>query len=345
MARKKRSSGDAVLGSWIDTYADMVTLLLCFFVLLYSSSTLDETKWQYIYQSFNTSGTYVNPFVTEKEPDENATSGDGNANTPPHTDNGSSNGDEEDGLPQDFTKLFAYFQSTITEENLVQHVSIKETPTRIFIRFNNAILFDGDSAELKSEGKSAISALLPGIKAVNKYIKSIEVSGHTANAVSLVNDWDLSVARASAVVRYMDYNTASHIDSGLYTPMGRAYYDPIADNATADGRAANRRVELTITRRDVDLNSSAIMDDIMKYDYNIDSKKIDPFAEPGDTDPNGENPDDKVVSDILDNLESKYDNDTESDSTADYVGPVYENSYGNIPEDILKAEVVETAPE
>lgn len=50
MAKRRAESGEEK-GNWLDTYADMVTLLLCFFVLLYSASSVDETKWQYIYLS------------------------------------------------------------------------------------------------------------------------------------------------------------------------------------------------------------------------------------------------------------------------------------------------------
>ena len=67
---KRRAGGGEEKGNWLDTYADMVTLLLCFFVLLYSASSVDETKWQYIYQSFTSSGSYINPFVMDEQPKE-----------------------------------------------------------------------------------------------------------------------------------------------------------------------------------------------------------------------------------------------------------------------------------
>ena len=69
MAKRRAESGEEK-GNWLDTYADMVTLLLCFFVLLYSASSVDETKWQYIYQSFTSSGSYINPFVMDEQPKE-----------------------------------------------------------------------------------------------------------------------------------------------------------------------------------------------------------------------------------------------------------------------------------
>ena len=67
MAKRRAESGEEK-GNWLDTYADMVTLLLCFFVLLYSASSVDETKWQYIYQSFTSSGSYINPCLLYTSP-------------------------------------------------------------------------------------------------------------------------------------------------------------------------------------------------------------------------------------------------------------------------------------
>ena len=60
---KKKSESKIDPNAWMSTYSDMVTLLLCFFVMLYAASTPDETKWQYIFQNFTNSGKYVNPFV------------------------------------------------------------------------------------------------------------------------------------------------------------------------------------------------------------------------------------------------------------------------------------------
>ena len=87
MAKRRAESGEEK-GNWLDTYADMVTLLLCFFVLLYSASSVDETKWQYIYQSFTSSGSYINPFVMDEQPKNNAADTNGNAEAPPNTQNG-----------------------------------------------------------------------------------------------------------------------------------------------------------------------------------------------------------------------------------------------------------------
>lgn len=109
---KRRAGGGEEKGNWLDTYADMVTLLLCFFVLLYSASSVDETKWQYIYQSFTSSGSYINPFVMDEQPKNNAADTNGNAEAPPNTQNGGTTSEQTEGLPSDFNQLYSFLKTT-----------------------------------------------------------------------------------------------------------------------------------------------------------------------------------------------------------------------------------------
>ncbi|MBR3920564.1 MAG: flagellar motor protein MotB, partial [Oscillospiraceae bacterium] len=66
MARRRGGGDGESGGSWLDTYADMITLILCFFVLLYSMSTMDELKFQYIAQAFSSMGKIINAVVAEQ---------------------------------------------------------------------------------------------------------------------------------------------------------------------------------------------------------------------------------------------------------------------------------------
>ncbi len=346
MAKKKKQEGKKGLDEWMATYSDMVTLLLCFFVLLYASSTPDETKWQYIFQSFNSKGEYINPFVTEEIDDgENKTEEDeGNAQTPPNTGQGTHESTQEGiGLPHNFDELFSWVSATAKSSSYSDKIDVTQTSaSRFNIRFSNSIMFAGDSAVLLDSGKEALMQFMPGLKATGDYIKNIRVQGHTAQGLSAINDWDLSSARACSVLKFMDFQVV--IDSEKYIAEGRAQYDPIADNSTEEGREENRRVELIIIRNDVAVEDTAIIQDILKYDYGINQVETDsvdrPEGEGGLTD--------DAIQQIVDSLDDKYFSESpfESDDNADYTGPEFMDPITGIPEDILlpaEAEAEEAA--
>ena len=335
MAKKKEKIVKTGVDEWMATYSDMVTLLMCFFVLLYASSTPDETKWQYIFQSFNSRGEYINPFVTEEiEDGNNKTEEDeGNSDIPPNTGQGTHESTEEGmGLPHNFDELFSWVSATAESSSFSDKIDVTQTSaSRINIRFSNSIMFAGDSAVLLESGKEALRQFMPGIKATGEYIKNIRVQGHTAQGLSAINDWDLSSARACSVLKFMDFQVV--VDSEKYIAEGRAQYDPIADNSTEEGRNENRRVELIIIRNDVAVDDSAISQDILKYDYGINQVETDAT----DRNEGQGGLSDDAIQQIVDSLDDKYFSESpfESDENADYTGPAFMDPITGIPEDIL----------
>lgn len=328
MARKKKVVAKGGGDSWMNTYADMVTLLLCFFVLLYASSTPDETKWQYIFQSFTTSGKYINPFVAEENPDYmNATEEDDGISMEPTAPEDSENDEQIIGSesPENFDDFTAWFKSSVAGSEGADGISVEQiSSTRIKITLDAAVLFEADSAVLTSGGQDAIDLMLPGIKAINQYIGSVEVTGHTAKSISVVNDWDLSAARACSVVKYMDFQRV--VESECYVPSGRGPYDPVADNDTEEGRAKNRRVEIILVRNDNTVENTDILKDILQYDYGINQGISDEGVSNGD-----------AVSQIIGKLEDKY-NTTISDSgevLGEESGPPVGKPITGIPSDLL----------
>lgn len=268
MAKREKKPQENHDNDWLNTYADMVTLLLTFFVMLYASSSIDEQKWQYIYQAFQSRGKYLNEYVDHPE----HTTDQGNFIKDEVNEGTEGSGE----LPQSFDQLYVYLSDYVEDEDLSDAVSISKDSAHIYIRFDSNVFFDGNSADLKQEGKDIIDGILPGLKAVKQSILRVTVNGHTAEGISPVNDWDLSSGRAVSVVKYMDFKGA--LDSEQFRPSGVGPYEPIADNSTAEGRAANRRVELVILRNDLDYTDPQVIQDILENDYGLFNDLTDPGA-------------------------------------------------------------------
>ncbi|MGB7931893.1 MAG: OmpA family protein [Gammaproteobacteria bacterium] len=104
-------------------------------------------------------------------------------------------------------------------------------------------LFDFDKYALKPEGKEAISGLVDEIKASTAKVIDINVVGHTDSIGTEEYNQELSVRRANAVKEFM---VSEGIDPGIIDVKGMGEADPVASNATAEGRAQNRRVEISV---------------------------------------------------------------------------------------------------
>ncbi len=301
MAKLQKKENKSNADDWLATYGDMVTLLLTFFVLLYASSNLDEQKFQYIFQAFQSTGKYLNDYV----------------DYPEHTDDeGSYVVDEEpaqsggDGTqPQSFDTLYQYLSDYSETEVAEGVMSVSKDGAHIFIRFNSSVFFEGNSAVLTDAGREIINDISPAIKAVKNSIQRMTVTGHTAQGISAVNDWDLSAGRAVSVAKYMEFRHV--LDSKQFRVAGSGPHEPIADNSTEEGRAQNRRVELVLLRNDLDTLDSEVIKDILRGDYGIDVDQIDPNK-----------PDDKPtklpdgsVEGIIDSIESLFPNASGSGSS------------------------------
>lgn len=260
-------------GEWLNTYADMVTLLLTFFVLLFACSNMDETKVQYIFQAFQIRGRYVNTVVAK--PDTTIEEdGTGNASTP------SDKGGEGD-MPQSFDELYTYLSDYVDSQDLGDMVSLENGASQITIRFESGVLFDGDSYRLKAEARTVLSGIVPALRATNPLIQNVMVTGHTAYVPNpTMSVFMLSSMRAVSVEEFLALNKA--VDESKYVCIGFGPNKPIADNDTADGKRKNRRVEIVIQKNleDLDLNDPEVIQDMLEHDYNLPSGKYNLFGTP-----------------------------------------------------------------
>ncbi|WP_313341574.1 flagellar motor protein MotB [Sedimentibacter sp.] len=258
MARKKkRDTGGGA--SWLETYSDMVTLLLTFFIMLYAMSTIDSQKYVAIIEAFSKQ---MNPAAFHMQ-DISTESGSEEDNSTPET----VAEDDEANLDQ----LYAMLKQYIDENDLTDQVEIQKSEEYVFIRFSDAVTFRGYSDILEMSGRSILDVLAEGLALVEDYIEEVIIAGHTAEVEYDKTDIDrsLSTDRANVVLRYLENKEVIH--PSKYLAIGYGLYSPIADNSTPEGRAKNRRVEIYISRKGYPVSYTKIIQDtINKEDGKTD---------------------------------------------------------------------------
>lgn len=315
MAKRQKKFEEDHSNDWLNTYADMVTLLLTFFVMLYASSSLDDQKWQFIYQAFQSHGKFVNEYVRSSDPV--AENGEGVTDDNPNTNGGSGE------LPQSFDRLYQYLSEYVDENDLSDMVAVEQGGARITIRFDDDVFFDSNSYVLKDGGREVLSGIGRGIKAAQDFILTCSVTGHTAEAISAVNDWELSSLRACSVVNYMEYRT--FLPSRKFRTGGYGCTEPIADNSTPEGRAKNRRVEILLVENKVEGGyTSDEMQDIWMHDYGLLTEMFDPN---GNRDEDTSKLPDGSTQLIIDGIEERFPN--AGSSSIGYEGPIAIGDYSN----------------
>ena len=236
MGKRKKKSEPG--NNWMDTYGDMVTLLLCFFVLLYSISSVDQAKWVQVIKSFNPDAEEVSQIVTDPVP----------------------NGDEEvpggidtDGDEQMFDELYQKLKESVEKNGLNGQVELFKGDGYTFVTYRDQVFFDGYSSVINPEGKAELDHFAQALSSAKDSIQEIQVLGHTTQAdVSRQNtvefDRVLSAERSARVAAYLQEK--SMVDPQKLVSVGYGQFRPIAPFDTEENRAKNRRVELLITKSD-----------------------------------------------------------------------------------------------
>ena len=272
MAKPKQEDPPKGSPAWMSTFSDLMNLLLCFFVLLFSMSTVDTEKFEMVVQSLQSTFSIL--------PSGGSTIGDGELISSGvsmlekfdiyfNSSSALPKGDEEpdDSVTNpDTTVTTEEAQETLENAGLTESEQMAEQVSRLLqsyglenqvvvefneyytlINLNGALLFNSGEATIREE-------VLPVMEKIavilNNYTnKLIEIEGHTDNvppaAGEQYSDNDiLSMYRALNVANYIRDNTT--LDPAHIKSSGRGSYVPIADNSTAEGRAKNRRVEIKI---------------------------------------------------------------------------------------------------
>lgn len=248
MSKRKQHKEDSGLNSnWLTTYSDMVTLLLCFFVLLFSFSTVDAEKWRQLVGSLQGNigvleGGYTLPPSSDGDLASDLEIEPGDTKT--ETDNGSLDPDD------DFVELYKNISSYLEENSIQAEVELSDAHTEILVRFKEYILFDTGKADIKPEALDILDGIGDVLLKFDSQIQRIRVEGHTdsrpINTYVYPTNWELSGGRAARVVRH--FQEHKNIPGYKLSFAGYGEYHPIDTNTTQEGMARNRRVDITIVR-------------------------------------------------------------------------------------------------
>lgn len=223
---------------WLATYGDLVTLLLCFFILLYSMSIMDLAKFQKAAGSLSSSLGAAPAHTTGTD----STVGDSIANLNVY------NAIE---VKQEMDDIYSKVKELVDSRDLSKDVQVEQVDAGVLLRFKDEILFDVAQADLKPNAKNTLQRLGEILRGHNK---NIRIEGHTDNVPINTNkfrsNWELSTARAISVVRYFteELPEDQRMAPTKFEVSGYGEYHPIANNDSEQNKQKNRRIEITILK-------------------------------------------------------------------------------------------------
>ena len=247
MKRREKNSGGGA--NWMDTYGDMVTLLLCFFVLLYSISSVDENKWMALVKSFNPDAV---PTAVEE------TGSQGPA-IEEHVGMSVEKLDESLASEQEQidTQIEQLYQALAEyAENSEQGALIETTrgDGYVFISFDDAVFFAGGSYDLLPQGEQILNDICAMFNTAESAIDEVRILGHTAQANADRPNrvpFDRKLASDRATIATVYIQTHCNIGGDRILSEGYGQHRPIDTNDNETGRSHNRRVEIIITGKNL----------------------------------------------------------------------------------------------
>ena len=238
---KRHKHEEHVDESWLVPYADILTLLLALFIVLFASSSVDQDKLERMSAVFNQvfeggTGVFDNPSPTESI---DATSQDVQEAVNRYAEDQKQLSETQEKVEQliAVNELENQFQATMTDDGLL-------------ITIRDSVLFESGKADIRPEQRDVATDL--GNILNFDPARNVIITGHTDN-VPIANstfdsNWELSVSRALNFLKII-INSNDELDAKYFSVKGFGEYSPIASNDTNEGRAQNRRVEVLVQPR------------------------------------------------------------------------------------------------
>lgn len=228
--RSRRSDAEEVENEagqerWLLTYADMITLLLVLFIVLFAISNIDQAKYREFKQSISKAVLSKVPHGTTK------------VTTP----------SKAKSSPSELQQIEAKLSAALKAQGLLKDVTLSINSTGLVEGLvSDSTFFGTNRANLSTVGKEIIDTSAGALKG---YPNAIEVAGYTDNEPVLggrySNNWALSAARATTVVVRM--TKTDGVNPTQVALIGYGQYHPVASNSTPSGQAQNRRVNIIVS--------------------------------------------------------------------------------------------------
>lgn len=231
--RKSKKSDHENLDRWLLTYADLITLLLAFFIVMYSMSRVDAKKFGKMAEALNGVLKGGQSLINKEN---------GSTNTKGH------------GLLKlgDLNQIQVKINERFKTLGKNEQVQTEITERGLVVHIMESALFDEGSADLRGKTTDILDVIYNEIVHRPNHIR---IEGHTDNrkihSSIYPTNWELSTARATAVVRYFIDNY--HMNPAKLSALGYGEYRPIRPNNTIENRAKNRRVDVVILTMELSL--------------------------------------------------------------------------------------------
>lgn len=257
MSRRKKHAAHANHERWLVSYADFITLLFAFFVVMYSTAQVDHRKVGKLAMAIQVAFQELGVFpasttqipIDFKEPMpfnnvqaiENAKKAAALAKMVPPS-QGVLSGAEENG---DLTALRHELELALAPEIARQEVALRTEPDGLVVSLREIGFFDSGSAEIKADSLTAFGRMAT-LLAEKEY--RIRIEGHTDNVPihnqKFADNWELSTARATQMIHLLI--AKYRFPAERLSAAGYAEFHPVSDNESDTGRAKNRRLDVVI---------------------------------------------------------------------------------------------------
>ncbi len=251
MARKKEPEPHVNHERWLVSYADFITLLFAVFVVLYAMGQSDKKKVEEVMQSIQASFGMANAGATAPKinviPSQSMTvipslKPDVKISPMGSTRSGQAKSRAEE---KDFRQIKVAIEAYLVKQGAQSKVTLEISRRGLIVSLKEAGFFASGQAEIKPDAYEIINTIA---EVVTQYNNPLRLEGHTDNipisTAQFPSNWELSTARATRALKYLLKNF--EVEAGKISATGYAEFRPLGDNATPEGRAKNRRVDLVM---------------------------------------------------------------------------------------------------